>query len=532
MRKIGSSYYKSTDIRNSLRNSQADTDPEYTWYRISIPHGKKMGKNFVLKSITSSCKVPFTPYNYEIHNATAVFYVTGYQTANAIKDVHKRITTPDGFKMSVNVTESPPPIPSIDEGISEKIKTVMSKHYDSMIHKLDLSTFHSDNDLCQEGIYVPISRRNVMSCVVQIIKEHIPLIQQLDLSKNRLNNLEDLAPLVTVCKNLKILILKNNKLKRMAVLDALKGLDLVELTLDGNPLCDNYKDQSTYISAVREKFPKIIKLDGQDLPAPILFSLETHEVLPSSKESSFPSEDVKNIVVQFLEQYYTIYDSSDRQPLLEAYHDQAMFSMSVVRNAQSPRDGGKLQDYISDSRNLMRVLDPNLRHKLLRQGKLSIVSALSEMPKTQHDPNSFTVDVSYVSQALMCFTVTGVFKEVNSKINNVPLRTFSRTFVVIPQGQGFSIINEMLYITNATAGQNKAYKMVAPTPTPSPAPSNERTAEEQQQMVIEFSKQTGMNFDFSAKCLDENDWDFQKAATVFQTLNERGSIPVEAFQKT
>lgn len=234
-------------------------------------------------------------------------------------------------------------------------------------------------------------------------------------------------------------------------------------------------------------------------------------------------------MAQFLEQYYTIFDSNNRQPLLEAYHDQAVFSFSASKMYDK---GWSLQEYILDSRNLLKLDDNNLRHKLLRQGRLSVVSALSQMPQTQHDPTSFTVDVSHVSHRLMCFTVTGVFKEVANEMQNPPLRTFSRTFMVVPQGQGFSIINDIMYLTNATNSQIKAFRMVTPTPTPSPAPSNEKTADEQQQMVVEFSNWTGMNFEFSAKCLEENDWDYQKAANVFQTLNARGSIPIEAFQKS
>ena len=32
---------------------------------------------------------------------------------------------------------------------------------------------------------------------------------------------------------------------------------------------------------------------------------------------------------QFLEQYYLIYDADSREPLLQAYHDNAQFSLDV-----------------------------------------------------------------------------------------------------------------------------------------------------------------------------------------------------------
>ena len=34
------------------------------------------------------------------------------------------------------------------------------------------------------------------------------------------------------------------------------------------------------------------------------------------------NDEVKAIVVKFLKEYYTIYDSDNRQPLFEAYHEQ------------------------------------------------------------------------------------------------------------------------------------------------------------------------------------------------------------------
>ena len=40
------------------------------------------------------------------------------------------------------------------------------------------------------------------------------------------------------------------KLKSERELDKVKGLKLEELWLDGNPLCDNFRDQSSYIRSV------------------------------------------------------------------------------------------------------------------------------------------------------------------------------------------------------------------------------------------------------------------------------------------
>jgi hypothetical protein len=67
-------------------------------------------------------------------------------------------------------------------------------------------------------------------------------------------------------------------------------------------------------------------------------------------------------------------------------------------------------NYISDSRNLLRVRDNIKRQKLLYQGKMAIVACLSKLPKTRHDPHSFTVDVALftVSSSISLFCRTQV----------------------------------------------------------------------------------------------------------------------------
>ncbi|XP_054712972.1 nuclear RNA export factor 1-like [Uloborus diversus] len=405
----------------------------------------------------------------------------------------------------------------------------MSSHYDAITRSLELTKFHYDTALKSQGLYLPLNKQVVARAVVKIIQEHIPELEILNLGDNRLFSLEPFSNLTNACKQLKSLSLKNNKLSSIAELDHLKGLELLDLILDGNPLCDHFTDKATYISTVRDRFPNLLRLDEQELPTPIRFELGD-ENLPQSQKSFFGAEDVKEMVIQFLDQYYTIYDSGDRSRLLEAYHDQANFSLSMSKHTQKS-SSSSLRKYYEENRNFLKTNNAD-RFKLLKQGKLSVVSALSELPQTMHDPTSFSVDIYHVSPGLMSFSVIGVFKEVGADINNVPLKTFSRTFVVVAQGQGFVITNETLYIAHASQEQqSKAFKMPAPTPSPSPAPTEEKSVTEKQMLVLELSKNTRMNVDFSTKCLEENDWDYQRAFAIFMKFQSEGKLPPEAFIK-
>ncbi|XP_013410745.1 nuclear RNA export factor 1 [Lingula anatina] len=509
------------------------------WFKVQIPHGKKYGKDAVLKAINSMCDVPFMPYHYHHKGGNmAEFFVQDNKAADAIRRASRRYTFPNGFKMVILVRPCGAPSLPMDDNTIEKLKISMSNHYDPATRSLDLSNFYADEALNKEGIHLALNKVNVMVNVLKIIGENIPEVVSVSFSNNRLYTCDNLVELSEKGPNIKKLDLSHNQLKGEQELDKIKKLKLEELVLEGNPFVMHQKDQSAYVSAVRKRFPKVLKLDGKDLPPPIGFDLESPTDLPTKQGSYFMNEEVKNLVVRFLEQYFSIYDSDDRQGLLEAYHNEATFSVNIAQNLTLVTNYPKYHDYLSESRNLVKVKDPVKRNKCLKQGKLNVVAALCNLPKTSHDANSFVLDVTNATQHLLSFIVSGIFKESDTKSDKPPVRYFSRHFVTVPQGSGIVIINEMLTITNATPKQvQSSFKQVTPTPSPSPVPgsspvvSSPLAPDVQRAMVKSFSQQSGMNEEWSQKCLDQNDWDFQKSAKVFTELQQKGAIPAEAYLK-
>nr|CAD7400004.1 unnamed protein product [Timema poppensis] len=310
----------------------------------------------------------------------------------------------------------------VDDKLKERIKLVMGKRYNAATKALDLTKFHMDEDLVQD-VLVCLFKPNIMTTIVNIIAENIPELVGLNLTENKLYSLEPLTSLVKKAPNLTVLHIGKNRvedshllmiLRELRQLEYLQGLRLEDLVLDGNPLCDKFREQSTYVrrnshqtlvtkfvfmfiicSEVRKRFPKVIKLDGINLPPPIGFDVLDNAKLPPSKGSFIVVPEGQFMARQFLEQYYQLYDSDNRQGLIDAYHDNAMFSMSC---AYPPTQGSvaahsRLINYISESRNLVRINDFTRRQKLLHVGKQNIISCLSQFPKTQHDPMSFQVDL-------------------------------------------------------------------------------------------------------------------------------------------
>lgn len=300
-------------------------------------------------------------------------------------------------------------------------------------------------------------------------------------------------------------------------------------------LCDNntFLLSSVFVvvwdSAIRERFPRLLKLDGHDLPPPIGFDLEVAPaVLPPCKPGHFGSEELKGLITCFLQQYYSIYDSADRQPLLDAYHDGAVFSLILPFSSQNP-SRSSLGEYQKDSRNIKRVKDSTARFRLLKHTRLNVVAYLNELPKTQHDIASFNVDVNTYTNTLLSFTVSGVFKEVDGSSRD-SYRAFSRVFIAVSPGNGtMCIVNDEMFVRNATTEEiRRAFVAPAPTPSSSPVPT---LSAMQQEMLSAFSQQSGMNLEWSQKCLQDNDWNFERAGQIFTDLKAQQKIPPVAFIK-
>lgn len=65
-----------------------------------------------------------------------------------------------------------------------------------------------------------------------------------------------------------------------------------------------------------------------DLPPAIGFDVADDATLPPKHQTFLVDPTGQNLVREFLTQYFAIYDSESRQPLLDAYHEHASMSMA------------------------------------------------------------------------------------------------------------------------------------------------------------------------------------------------------------
>uniref|UniRef100_A0A8D3BQV1 Nuclear RNA export factor 1a n=1 Tax=Scophthalmus maximus TaxID=52904 RepID=A0A8D3BQV1_SCOMX len=464
-----------------------------------IPHGRKYDKKWLMTALEKICSVPFTPVQFHVDHDRAHFYVYDTSAAIALRKCSHKITDTDGYKVEVHVNPHAPPsflLADLKPEHLEHLKQCMAKRFDGSQQALDLNNIRTDPDLVSHKIEVTLNRKTHMEAVITIIEENIPELTCLNLSNNRIHKLDELSELVAKVPNLKTLNLSHNELKSDRELDKVKGLKLVELWLNRNPLCLYFKDQASYIRSC-------LFLLCIFLPVTFIF---------------------------FNFMYYSIYDSGDRQPLLDAYHDGASLSLTTPYSTQNP-SRSSLGEYHKDTRNLKRIKDTTMRFRLLKHTRLNVVAFINELPKTQHDIASFTVDVNTYTNTLLSFTVSGVFKEVavDGKSRDSTM-AFSRVFVTVPAGgSGLCIVNDQLFIRMATTEEIRR-AFVAPAPTPSSSPVPTLTAP-QQEMLTAFSLKSGMNLEWSQKCLQDNEWDFNRAAQIFTQLKTDGHIPDVAFIK-
>lgn len=498
------------------------------WHKVLIRDGANFDRQEVLDSIKSLVHEPFIPVLYEVDGRFLVFYLEDNGPAvQAISEISRRLTMPSGERLNIFFNRSPPPVRPLTSSQRDKVMQVMSARYSPEMKRLDLKNFHNDLTLVKEGIFCPLYRQPNMQIVVDIILQNIPLVEEIDLAQNKINSLNELERIVSTCSNLHRLNLKKNKLPSADSLEKLAGMQITDLTLEDNPLCDRFRDTESYISAVRKRFPKVMFLDGQELPKPIGFEVDEEVTkIPSSLATYFVVPGAQGLVTVFLQEYYKIFDSPDRQKLQEAYSEHALFSLSCTFPESGP--GARFTTlYNSDNRNLKKVSNNERRHKLVIQGRSNIGKFLDTLPLTSHDLMSFKVDVPLAEASLIVAVVSGVYSQVADR--NPPIRSFTRTLVIIPEGSGYCITNEQLYLTNATVDQiKKAFKEPA-VKEPQSGVKLDEAAQQKEAMISRFSEASGMLPCYSLQCLEENGWDFDKAATVFTQLKAENKIPPEYF---
>ncbi|KAM9041184.1 nuclear RNA export factor 2-like [Megaptera novaeangliae] len=392
----------------------------------------KYDRTWLMNSIQRHCSVPFTPVDFHFVKNGVEFFVQGASTASALMDVSNKICDEESRKIPVFVSPSDAPY-SVRDKLKpeemEQLKLTLSKRFDVSQQALDLRRLCHDPDLVGHDIDIILNRRNCMAATLQIIKKNFPELLSLNLSSSKLYQLDGLSDIIQMAPTVKILNLSKNELKSVSELSKIKGLKLEELWLQGNPLCGTFPDQSTYV------------------------------------------------------RFYLIHDYGDRRCLVDFYHEEACFSLTIPFHPEDPAPSS-LCKYFKDSRNMKKLTDPHLRVQLLKHTNRVIVHTLCVLPKTQHDFISFVVDMWSQTETMLCFSVSGLFEEVEGSSQGC-VRAFTRTFIANPASySSLCIVNDELFVRDASPSETQS---VFSIPAPTPTSSSMHTLSQEQQDIMQAS---------------------------------------------
>ncbi|KAG8511198.1 Nuclear RNA export factor 2, partial [Galemys pyrenaicus] len=79
------------------------------WFRITIPGGIKYDKTWLMNSLRTHCRVPFTPVDFHYVKNRARFFIQDASAASALKEVSYKICDEENRKICIFVNQSSEP---------------------------------------------------------------------------------------------------------------------------------------------------------------------------------------------------------------------------------------------------------------------------------------------------------------------------------------------------------------------------------------------------------------------------------------
>lgn len=344
-------------------------------------------------------------------------------------------------------------------------------------------------------------------------------IKELILKDNKLEYLP--IPEKMLSYHLSKLDLRNNNLHDIGVLKPFHEFKIIEIWLDGNPLCKNYSSPKDYILGVKSVLPSVQIIDGQCIG-------QEEKKLPVYHKH-FISDKIKTeLVKQFIKHFFTCYDQGDRIVLNGLYDAGALFSMTVgsIPNAQK-----QLIMPFATNRNLLKFVDYARCTENLQYGPEKIIALLRREPPTIHKMKYLDIDLIYSSDNCFTVSVQGPFAY---RKNDCPILWFHRTLIVVAKEDNeFCIINDQYHIDNCPASLLESdlseLKIDSDDLVPSFNPISFGPAEKYQLLKL-MQELTTLNNELSEKFLVDAKWDVRLAIKNFMQNYTNNKIPLEALR--
>lgn len=502
------------------------------WHKIEVYRGASLDKELVLKSILLAVQpIDLIPVRYTISGEDSYFLIRNCENAlQALCRLNLIIKTVTGDMLLLTITLGFASIHDLKVNIRPLLLALLTKRKKHNFQMLNLDSFHRDPEIANT-VYCPLFLPRTLTSVLNIAVKDLSKFQELSLRNNELSCLTGLEPVKLEVTSLD---LRNNDLLNADCLSVLQGLNITELWLDGNPLCDNYASPSRYVESIRRYCPNLIQLDGVNLGSPG-FPISQDNYLPANREE---------LVYQFVKHYFTLYDGPDRGCLKGIYHPKALFSLSLdttfAARLSKPwvnQSGGNLisavlENPVADSEKILpKGYAQENRNMIMKDGfedkifcGAEIANVLKSLPETQHLPESFKICLTFNEGKYVAFTVDGIFRRYNEVF------IFNRTFVLTSlDEEEFKILNDQLLVYCTGIRELKLDEEMCKKVYEKKAPLRVISSSEKVKLVRQLKKITRLKEQYCQMVLDRFNWDLREAIISFIGQYTTSSIPDEAF---
>lgn len=397
------------------------------WHKIVVIGSEDMEKNFIYTSIGSSLEVEFQPLGFHRIDKKCCFYLEANEpAASAMQSLDRRIQDSNGNLLKISSARVHRPENALNADQLQVLHEVMSRRFNATTCLLDLTTLHHDPALLEKDILAPLASTYVMKQVVRVIREHIPHLKALNLSKNNLHgsHLNLLPGMQSGSSELFALNLEYNLINSLEMLKYIKMFPISELSLQFNPVVEAYKDKPLrYIELAKKILPQLKIFDTVDVDTYLKEKAKPHSQLvatsslqPAASSSTAGTSSAavsEPLVRSFLEQYYALVDAPDRNALVAAYTPDAVLEIkSSVQAIESSMFVG--QDKVKE--------------------------ALTTFPRTQHQHSTFSFNIQFPSPSIALAVVMG-----QCQIDGLEtVVTFARTMNIVPFNAGLCCSQDIL----------------------------------------------------------------------------------------
>ncbi|KFD50733.1 hypothetical protein M513_08389 [Trichuris suis] len=578
------------DWRRSTFRSRQTVEKDGTWCFLTVKPVTLNSAKHVLQSMKEVLgDVPFIPLFIKIgSNGVMSFYLKNKAAADVLAASSSSASAKAGKNLSIWKRISKPPFAPLDGAQCELMKSVLMKRYDSTCQRLNLSNFGEDESFIEYRVNFPINRAAVSLALADLLCQNPTTLVEIDLSCNGLRVLDHVANIMFCALSVTRLDLSgnmvtiNNQHRRTweafqlefsrVIIKRKSCYKFIQVETASLPTLGSYSCQlieAFAFSRLLEIFPLLKILDGKEV--------STETFLPqfgllSMKGSYVVNEPIKIAIASFLQEYYSAFDGDkkNRVQLMKAYEvEQAsslaellsIISLSLLTISLNTRANQKNSNICLNKRwktlirynhELMNIESWQYRRDCLEfSGNMSITCFLKErIPEIKHELNSFLVDLAILEENIAVCSISGYFKDPLDTANSV--KEFGRVLILEYRPGELIILNDMTYFCGTTvqaysdqmacleklniqyqqSGSIPSAEQLAQGPAAATPFSNNPNAQEaisKDTMIAEMAKITGMKPTWAAKCLEDNNWQFQLACDNFINLRDSGVIPPDAF---